>query len=678
VFSNIFSRIFSRLKQAKNKHKTKPLIGHSQDMAVLRNVRKNTVPKRRQLKYIKKILSSQERKVIQWASIVLVIGLAWGGYNARVSYRHKVPAVGGTYTEAVVGAPELINPLFASVNDVDVDLSRLIYSGLMRYDENLQLVPDLAVSSSLSPDKKTYTFVLRQDVTWHDGESFSARDVAFTFERIQDSAVASPLFLSFQTVQVTVIDQYTVQFILEEPFQPFLSSLTVGILPEHVWGDIEPGRLRLTKDNLQPIGTGPFQFSKLAKDETGFIFQYELERFEKYYNQPPYIETFVFQFFGEYDTELGAIYALRQKKVDGLHFVPSYLKDKVERKHITIHTLQLPQYTALFFNQKKQPLLENSDVRTALSYALDKERILRESESLQGEGQVIYGPILPGFPGYDEDLEKTPYSLEEANTLLDGVWDTISAEEYRQERKEIIEQDLKNEMGVVDVIIEESDEDTTVTSSTDLAVITSSTQQEIDTASELLLDTELHGAQTMYRKDDEGNIISLRLVTADTPEYHQAADLIAGFWQDLGIQMTVDYVDVKDFYRRILKERNYDIVLYGIIIGSDPDQYPYWHSSQKEYPGLNLSQYVNRSVDELLEKARESSDSDELEKLYSSFQEIILKDTPAIFLHTPIYRYATTDSIHGVTIEKIFHPVDRFSSVTSWFVKTKGDWRFEK
>ncbi|PIT86958.1 MAG: hypothetical protein COU33_00285, partial [Candidatus Magasanikbacteria bacterium CG10_big_fil_rev_8_21_14_0_10_43_6] len=562
-------------------------------------------------------------------------------------------------------------------NDVDVDLARLLYSGLMRFDGDQQLVPDLAISSSLSDDKKTYTFALRQDVTWHDGEPFTARDVAFTFERIQDPVAASPLFLSFQTVKVTVIDEYTIQFTLEEPFQPFLSSLTVGILPEHIWGDIEPGRLRLTKVNLQPIGTGPFQFHKLAKDDTGFIFQYELKRFDGYYNQPPYIQNFIFQFFGVYDTDLGAIQALRQKKVDGLHFVPSHLRDKVQRKHVDIHTLQLPQYTALFFNQKKQPLLEDSKVRTALAYALDKERILRES--LSGEGQVIYSPVLPGFPGYTEDIEKTPYSPDEANALLDDVWDRISAEEYRQERKEQIEQELKDERGVVDVIVEETPEEGSREdgSNTDSApeVMSSSTQEEINAASEVQLDAELYAAQTFYRKDDDGNIVSLRLVTADTAEYHQAADLIAGFWQDLGVQVVVSYVDAKDFSRQVLKDRNYDIVLYGIIVGSDPDQYPFWHSSQKEYPGLNLSLYVNRSVDELLVKARETDDQEELETLYSTFQDTILEDMPAIFLHTPIYRYATTDRVHGVTVERIFHPADRFSAVTDWYVKTKGDWR---
>ena len=79
--------------------------------------------------------------------------------------------------------------------------------------------------------------------------------------------MGSPLLVSFQGVKVELIDDYTVQFSLQEPFTSFLSSLTVGILPEHIWFDSQPEQMRLVKANVQPIGTGPFQFKKLLKDE---------------------------------------------------------------------------------------------------------------------------------------------------------------------------------------------------------------------------------------------------------------------------------------------------------------------------------------------------------------------------------------------------------------------------
>ena len=659
--------IFARIKRARTR-KAKPLMRRKHDVAILRKVHGKSLPSWRQVRHLGKVLSPRERTTLRVAIGALIIGLLWGGTSLTNSYRTQVPAVGGTYTEAVVGTPQLINPLFANVNDVDRDLVKLVYSGLMHYDANQRLMPDLAESFTISEDKKTYTFTLREDVTWHDGEPFSARDVAFTFDLIQDPQVGSPLQVSFQGVDVDIVDERTIAFILDEPFQPFLASLTVGILPEHIWINIPYEQMKLAKQNVQPIGTGPYAFSKLAKDDTGFIFRYELARNAGYYNQPPHIETFAFQFFGDFETDLGAIHALRQQKVDGLHFVPSHLRSQVERKHIVLHTLQLPQYTALFFNQKKQPHLEEEDFRTALAYALDKDRILRES--LAGDGRVIYSPVLPGFPGFQDNVEKTPYSTDQANELLDDVFVRVSSEDFRAARKEEIVNELLQQYRDTATSTEEGGID-----------ITSSTEQIIDQAAEAQLDDTLNDAQLFYRQTDEEEnpeTIELNLVTADTEEYRSAAGLIAGFWQELGITTNIEYVSPRDISREVLRNRDYDVLLYGIIIGSDPDQYPFWHSSQTAFPGLNLAQYVNRSVDDLLEKARETDSETEAADLFGQFQDKVLEDRPAVFLHTPIYRYATTDRINGIGVERIFHPSDRFANVTEWYIKTKGEWNFSR
>lgn len=638
-------------------------------MKVIKHVHRGKRPTWQQLKHAKKVMSDRELLALRGALALLLVGLIWTGFLFTASYRAVIPAVGGEYVEAVVGAPQFANPLFASVNDVDLDIVKLVYSGLMRYDEHQTLVTDLAREYSISEDKKVYTFTLRDDVVWHDGEPFTARDVKLTFDLIQDPQVSSPLLVSFQTVNVEVVDDQTVVFTLEEPFQPFLQSLTVGILPEHVWAEIPYERLKLTKRNLQPVGTGPFMFQELARDETGFIFRYQLTRNDSFYRQPPYIKTFAFQFFGDYETDLGAIHALRQQKVDGLHFVPSDLRDQVRRKHIMIHTLQLPQYTALFYNQKRQPLLGEADVRNALTMALDKDRIVRES--LDGEGEVIYSPILPGFPGYNDDLEHTPYDVPAANEALDEYWERVDAKDYRSERYETLLAEATQGFTTSTLEIaqgEDSDEQS------ELQVISEEEYQGIISQVNGQLDAEINPAQTFFRKTEDDEIVRLRIVTADTAEYRQAAGLIAGFWQELGVITEIQFVAPRDITREALRERKYDVLLYGVIVGSDPDQYPFWHSSQVAYPGLNLAQYVNRSVDELLVKARETDSVEELATLYRQVEEKILADQPVTFLHTPIYRYATTDKLKGVTIQTIFHPSDRFAGVTGWYVKTRGDW----
>jgi peptide/nickel transport system substrate-binding protein len=663
VLSGFKERVARKIKSI---NEGKPLVSSKKDLELLKKIKGKRVPGLKQFGHIRKILSPLEKRIITMCVIVMCFGVVLFGFSIFKGKSMKVPTVGGRYTEAVVGSPQLVNPIFATINDVDVDITRLVFSGLMKYDKNQKLVPDLAESYEISEDKRTYIFKLRKDVMWHNDQPFTVRDVLFTFQTIQEKIVGSPLYVSFQGVEMEVLDDYTISFILKEPFAPFLSSMTVGIISEDIWFDVQPDRMRLHKKNLEPIGTGPFKFKKLVKDDSGYIHTYELERFENYYGETPYIEEFVFKFFAEYEGVDGAIQALRGQRVEGLSFVPQDLKEKVERKHIDLHTLQLPQYTALFFNQEENEALKEGKLRKALEESIDKDRILREA--LKDEGQVIYSSILPGFPGYNPEIEKTEYNVEEANILLDELWPKITAEEYLEERKKLLIEDWERSQTVssttstIDIV----NEDGTKTTST----LREFAEKEIEERLKL----ETNAAQIFYRKNKDGVLLELDLVTANTQEYRKASEYIAGFWQEIGIKTNVEFVDTKEFSRNVLKGRDYDVLLYGMILGSDPDQFPFWHSSQVDFPGLNLSKYVNRNIDALLEKLREIDDEEEEIELYKKFQDILIKERPAVFLYMPTYTYATTDEVEGIDIVRIFHPSDRFANVYEWYMDTKIEW----
>jgi peptide/nickel transport system substrate-binding protein len=576
-----------------------------------------------------------------------------------------VPAIGGKYIEAVVGSPQRINPLFVSVNEADQDIARLVYSGLMRTDEKQNLIPDLAVSYEISEDKKVYTFTLRNDVLWHDKEIFNADDVVFTIETIQNPLVNSPLRFSFEGVKVEAVDDYKVKFILLEPFSPFLSSLTVGILPEHVWLEISPDRIGLAQKNLQPVGTGPYMFKKFSKDEAGFIYSYELQRFGQYYQRPPYIEEFIFRFFSEYEGGTGAISALREQKVDGIGYVPFDLKEKVARKNINLKVLHLPQYTALFFNQEKMAFLQDKDTRNALSIALDRSRIVEQS--LEGDGQIINSPLLPGSPGYDGNSGKLEFSIDKANAILDKKWKRVSAEEYRESRKKEILDELKTARNALQA--------DSANASADAAADNVNNNSELEKQADKKLDEELATAQTFYRKDGEGKVISLNLITVNTKEYEKVAQFVSGYWQEIGVKTNIICVESKDITKEALKSRSYDVLLYGMIVGSNPDQYPFWHSSQINFPGLNLSKFVNRTLDGVLEGIRSTDDSAKLSDLYKKFESIILEEKPAVFLYTPIYIYVVPSDLKGLSVLNIFIPCDRFADITNWYIKIKRVWK---
>jgi len=194
-------------------------------------------------------------------AVIGVLGLAASGVQ---TFFEEVPREGGLYREAVVGAPQLINPLYAPANEVDTDISRLIFSGLLRYDEHGVLVPDVALSYEINEEQTEYTFLLRSDAIWHDGTPLTINDVLFTYGAIQDPVYASPLRVSFQGVTIAALDDTRIQFVLEKPFAPFLGSLTAGIIPEHIWANIDPRNARLSPFNLKPVGSGPFQFRNNA------------------------------------------------------------------------------------------------------------------------------------------------------------------------------------------------------------------------------------------------------------------------------------------------------------------------------------------------------------------------------------------------------------------------------
>ena len=664
MVSSLFSYLKNVIVKIVRRCQVKPIMSIRHDFKLLQRAKGRFRPKFSQLWHVRRLFSSAEKKIVKLSFLILLLSLGWVGWRFADAHRIQAPANGGRYVEAVVGSPKSINPIFASTNDVDMDITRLVFSGLMRYDAKHRLVPDLAVRYDLSADKKIYTFELRRDAVWHDGNPFTAKDAQFTIEAIQNSTVNSPLFVSFQGVEVSVVDDYTIRFVLPEPFSQFLSVLTVGILPEHVWFDVPPEQMRFSNLNLQPVGAGPFMFKKLAKDDTGYIYSYELERFDKYFRQPSFLDGFVFQFFSEYEGSAGAIEAFRGQKVDGLNFVPRALRDKVERKRVVLHTPQLPQYTALFFNQDNQPILKEKSTRLALAKAVDKEKILQQV--LKSEGSVINGPILPGFIGYDASIGEVAHSIEEANKLLDEKWPRVSSENYREKRKTEL---LK--------IWEDSQK---TASSTSNGTVTSTpdetTKQKAEADINRQLNSELSTPQTFYRQDKQGKILELNLVTVKNEEYRKTAEIVAGLWQEIGVKTNLKFYEIKEFSREVLKPRNYDVLLYGEIIGDDPDPFPFWHSSQIDYPGLNLAKYINRNADALIEKARTAASEDERAGLYKKFQELLATELPAVFLYMPTYTYATTDKINGMGVERISRPADRFADVTGWYVKTSGQWQW--
>ncbi len=169
--------------------------------------------------------------------------------------------------------------------------------------------------------------------------------------------------------------------------------------------------------------------------------------------------------------------------------------------------------------------------------------------------------------------------------------------------------------------------------------------------------------------EKNGDILELSLTTIEETDFNKIATLLQQSWQNAGIKIKLISIPAEQI-QEVIKTRNFKIFLYGILPKTDFNPYFFWHSSQKNFPGLNLTGFNNRRVDELLEKAYYLNDDETKEKYYDEFQEIIAANIPAIFLYTTNYDYFINKKIKGISISQIDHPKDRFRDIENWYTRT--------
>ena len=371
------------------------------------------------LKLLPKVLSTKERYLI--LSLVII---ALGSIVAIPisSYRHftePVAAYGGTIKEGIIDEPRHINPLL-SQSDADRDLVRLIYSGLLKYNEKGKLIPDLAKSYEISSDELNYTIHLRDDAKWHDSKPVTADDILFTIHTAQNQDYGSLQRINWQGVEIERIDNYTIILKLKNKYAQFLNNLTLPILPEHLWENIKPINFALSELNIKPIGSGPYKFKKLQKDTIGRIRLYELEVNKDFYTSRPFINNIQLKFYGSED-EL--INAHNKNEVSNLGLIsPQNLKNLKYKQRLAIEDILMPRYFGLFFNQNQSKILSDKNNRLALAYGTNKEALV--DEILEGKGLVVDAPILSVLLDESPNIKKYDYNKDLAiETLTKAGWD---------------------------------------------------------------------------------------------------------------------------------------------------------------------------------------------------------------------------------------------------------------
>lgn len=315
-----------------------------------------------------------------------------------------------------------------------------------------------------------------------------------------------------------------------------------------------------------------------------------------------------------YPSETALLKAYEDRDIDSINSISPNKLSKLADTGARIERSPLPRIFAVFFNQNQASVFANIEVRKALNIALDKDKIVKEI--LNGYGTNIDGPIPPGV----------------LNIPRTNLGETPDKEKRKEKAKEMLE---NNGWKFNDEI-------------------------------------------KVWEKKTKKSESQLRfsLSTSNTPELKVAAKIIADAWKDIGVVVDLKIFEAGDLNQNVIRPRKYDALLFGEIISRELDLFAFWHSSQRDDPGLNIALYANITADRLLEEARRSTDRDIIIKKYIEFEKEINSDVPAVFVYSPDFIYIIPKNIKAFKLGAVTTPAERFLNIHQWYIETNKVWSF--
>ena len=300
-----------------------------------------------------------------------------------------------------------INPILNGYQD----LTDLVFTGLMKFDAKANPVCDLAESYTYDPASKTYTFNLRKDVTWHDGEKFTAEDVVFTYNvLIHDDTISSEITSNYEDIEsVTALNDYTVVFKMKQPNAAMLSYFTRGIAPEHL---LKGQDINTASFNQNPVGTGKYKFVEWDKANSMVI----LERNTDFYGKVPNIECIVYKHIQSVNARS---VALSTGEADLAWVNANYAETFRGNSNYKNIDFKSADYRAVSMNFGSDFWKKNADSVAVLSYAVDKQRVV---DSVFFEyGFAAYSPIQLSEYGGNKAADKYSYNVEKFHKEMEKL-----------------------------------------------------------------------------------------------------------------------------------------------------------------------------------------------------------------------------------------------------------------
>lgn len=336
-----------------------------------------------------------------------------------------------------------------------------------------------------------------------------------------------------------------------------------------------------------------------------------------YYELTPYEDSERAPFirkmiFRFYPSEDDLVEAYQDGSVEAISGISPENLSKLDLGSSKVIKSPLPRIFAVFWNQSKSKILQDKVVRQALNLSAPRELIV--DNILQGFATSIDGPIPAGIH---------PWSNAKGNSQ--------SYDERLEESRQMLTKDgwvLNLQSGA----LEKKSGNATIT-------------------------------------------LSFSISTGDAPELRQVAEALKSAWERLGAKVEILVFETGDLNQNVIRPRQFEGLLFGEVVGRDADLYPFWHSTQRNDPGLNIALYANTKVDRLLEEARSTTDREKVEQDHLAIQKEIENDAPAIFLYTPNFLYIVPEKVKAINLGPLGASQDRFLGIRDWYIETDRVWK---
>lgn len=590
-------------------------------------------PSLTQYKYVRIFLNIKELSALYLGMFLIGSGVVLGAYAITANHVTIVPFAGGTYREGIIGQPAHISPFYSALNPLDEDIATIIFSPLEA------LTKDYTLNGS------TLTVTLK-DALFHDNTPVTAQDVVFTYTTILNKASQSPLRDEIAIIsKVEAKDAHTVVFTLTGSTANPKKLLSIGIAAEHVFAGITPENMLHAPAQLNPIGSGPYRFESLERGNQNEVTSLHLTRFDGYTGKKPYIKDLEFR-LATTPGELADWYT--KKEIDAVAGLSSEEVAHLPKTNATTYSLELPEYTAIFFNQIASTVVGSEPVRDALASALDPQTLV--SEGLMDNGTAINTPLVTGMPGYESLPFET--NVATADALLEKAgWKKKSLTELQEERIATTLTKLTKDFKTTNKRDPDDQERQTLSEKAVIAV-----------NAELILTVP-------YARVKNNEILHITLTVPNHQDSKKIGELIAAAWGQIGVMVTIDVKNTAEISTEVLPKHHFEALLLGVLINTHTDPYALWYTANKD-SSVAIPRFNDAYVDELINKARSSTIETDRENANRAFAKYIVNKKPAIILYRPTYEYVISSRVKGVTNEPITSPSKRFEHIASWYVRT--------